>query len=119
MEVNSLFVRWSSTSDEAAPIPAIEVKPTSDRFRVSREDSDFIIRIAASGLIPIETWNAHVYHYTCVSSRGKGWYKKDNEEIRLINEWQSAGDGEELKRFVRKWKNTYIDYKKNSLENLS
>ena len=73
------------------------------RFRVSREDSDFIIRIAASGLIPIETWNAHVYHYTCVSSRGKGWYKKDNEEIRLINEWQSAGDGEELKRFVRKW----------------
>lgn len=73
------------------------------RFRCSREDSDFIIRIGATKLDALETWNAHVYHYTCVSSRGKGWYKKDDEQIEINNEWQSLADREELKRFIRKW----------------
>lgn len=57
------------------------------RFRCSREDSDFIIRIGATKLDALETWNAHVYHYTCVSSRGKDWYKNDNEQVKINNEW--------------------------------
>ena len=73
------------------------------RFRCSREDSDFIIRINACGLDAIETWNAHVYHYSCVSSRGKDWYKKDDEEVSIKNKWQEIADQEELKRFIRKW----------------
>tara|TARA_R110000772_G_scaffold67262_2_gene149345 strand:- start:1263 stop:2591 length:1329 start_codon:yes stop_codon:yes gene_type:complete len=73
------------------------------RFRCSREDSDFIIRIGASGLEALETWNAHVYHYTCVSSRGKDWFKQNDEDIRIKNEWQSTADQEELRRFIRKW----------------
>lgn len=73
------------------------------RFRCSREDSDFIIRIGATKLDALETWNAHVYHYTCVSSRGKDWYKKDDNQININNEWQTLADQEELKRFTRKW----------------
>ena len=73
------------------------------RFRCSREDSDFIIRIGATKLDALETWNAHVYHYTCVSSRGKDWYKNDNEKVKINNEWQTLADQEELKRFIRKW----------------
>lgn len=73
------------------------------RFRCSREDSDFIIRIGATKLEALETWDAHVYHYTCVSSRGKDWYKKDDEAVKVNNEWQTVADQEELKRFTRKW----------------
>ena len=73
------------------------------RFRCSREDSDFIIRIGATKLDALETWNAHVYHYTCVSSRGKDWYKNDDKEVAIKNKWQELADQEEMKRFVRKW----------------
>lgn len=72
------------------------------QFRCSREDSDFIIRLKATGLDTVQTWNACVYHYTCVSSRGTGWYKKD-EEAEIKNQWQTKADQEELKRFIRKW----------------
>lgn len=73
------------------------------RFRCSREDSDFIIRIGAGDLEAIETWNANVYHYTCVSSRGKDWYKNDDEQVSIKNKWQEMADVEEMKRFIRKW----------------
>lgn len=73
------------------------------RFRCSREDSDFIIRIEATGMEALETWNANVYHYTCVSSRGNEWYKKDDEKVAIKNKWQELADQEEMKRFVRKW----------------
>lgn len=72
-------------------------------FRCSREDSDFIIRLAACKLDALETWNASVYHYTCVSSRGTKWYEKDNKQSEITNSWQSQADHEELKRFIRKW----------------
>lgn len=73
------------------------------RFRCSREDSDFIIRINAGGLDAVETWNANVYHYTCVSSRGKDWYKNDDKQVAIKNKWQEMADQEEMKRFIRKW----------------
>tara|TARA_R110000824_G_scaffold152538_2_gene323787 strand:+ start:9964 stop:11301 length:1338 start_codon:yes stop_codon:yes gene_type:complete len=73
------------------------------QFRCSREDSDFIIRLAGCGLDALETWNASVYHYTCVSSRGQGWYKKDDKQVDITNGWQGKADMQELKRFIRKW----------------
>ena len=72
------------------------------QFRCSREDSDTIIRMHLLGLNLIQSWNACVYHFTCVSSRGTGWYKND-EEAQYKNALQSKADEQELKRFYRKW----------------
>jgi len=72
------------------------------QFRCSREDSDLIIRIGLAGLNMIQCWNACVYHFTCVSSRGKDWFKSD-KETKYKNELQSLADQQELKRFIRKW----------------
>jgi GT2 family glycosyltransferase len=81
------------------------------QFRCSREDSDFIIRINNSELEVLQSWNANVYHYTCVSSRGTEWYKKDDSITEIKNQWQSKADQEELKRFIRKWGYFGHDYK--------
>jgi len=72
------------------------------QFRCSREDSDMIIRLKANNLNTIQTWNACVYHFTCVSSRGTGWFKTD-PEAEYKNQLQSLADQQELKRFIRKW----------------
>jgi GT2 family glycosyltransferase len=80
------------------------------QFRCSREDSDFIIRIKTKGLETIQTWNASVYHYTCVSSRGTGWFKTDST-AEIKNQWQTKADQEELRRFIRKWGYFGHDYK--------
>jgi GT2 family glycosyltransferase len=72
------------------------------QFRCSREDSDTIIRMEMVGLQTIQSWNACVYHFTCVSSRGKDWFKND-EEAHYKNELQQQADQQELKRFIRKW----------------
>ena len=72
------------------------------QFRCSREDSDTIIRMELCGLKTIQSWNACVYHFTCVSSRGKDWFKKD-EEADYKNLLQQYADSQELKRFIRKW----------------
>lgn len=72
------------------------------RFRNSREDSDFIIRLKANNVETYQSWNACVYHYTCVSSRGVDWYKND-QDAEIKNAWQSKADEQELKRFIRKW----------------
>lgn len=88
------------------------------RFRCSREDSDFIIRLAACKLDALETWNASVYHYTCVSSRGKEWYKNNDKQVEITNEWQGRADQEELKRFIRKWGYFGHEYKPKYKSNL-
>ena len=72
------------------------------QFRCSREDSDTIIRMELCGLKTIQSWNACVYHFTCVSSRGKDWFKQD-EEANYKNALQQNADMQELKRFIRKW----------------
>lgn len=72
------------------------------QFRCSREDSDTIIRMELCGLKTIQSWNACVYHFTCVSSRGVDWYKSD-KEAKQKNELQQHADVQELKRFIRKW----------------
>lgn len=72
------------------------------QFRCSREDSDTIIRMKANNLETIQTWNACVYHFTCVSSRGKDWFKQD-AEANYKNALQQRADIQELKRFIRKW----------------
>jgi len=72
------------------------------QFRCSREDSDFIIRLYSQNLTAVQSWNACVYHYTCVSSRGKDWFKTD-VEAELKTTLQTRADVEELKRFIRKW----------------
>jgi GT2 family glycosyltransferase len=72
------------------------------QFRCSREDSDMMIRMELWGLNMIQSWNACVYHFTCVSSRGKDWFKQD-EEANYKNVLQQNADMQELKRFIRKW----------------
>lgn len=72
------------------------------QFRCSREDSDMIIRLKANKLKTIQTWDACVYHFTCVSSRGVDWFKKD-PKAEYKNQLQSLADQQELKRFIRKW----------------
>jgi len=72
------------------------------QFRCSREDSDMIIRMRLAGLNMVQTWDACVYHFTCVSSRGKDWYKQD-KAVQQKNILQQLADNEELKRFIRKW----------------
>lgn len=72
------------------------------QFRCSREDSDAIIRMELCGLEMVQTWNACVYHFTCVSSRGTDWYKS-NADAAYKNELQQHADMQELKRFIRKW----------------
>jgi len=72
------------------------------QFRSSREDSDTIIRMNLAGLDMVQTWNACVYHFTCVSSRGHDWYKT-TDQAKYKNELQSLADHQELKKFIRKW----------------
>jgi GT2 family glycosyltransferase len=72
------------------------------QFRCSREDSDTIIRMEMCGLKTTQSWNACVYHFTCVSSRGTDWFK-DDKIARYKNDLQTLADQQELKRFVRKW----------------
>ena len=72
-------------------------------FRRSREDSDFVQRCVQAGIRLIQTWEANVYHFTCVSSRGKNWFDKDNEEAKSRLEIQKIADGIEIRRFIKKW----------------
>jgi GT2 family glycosyltransferase len=73
------------------------------QFRCSREDSDSIIRMRQNNINIIQSWNACVYHFTCVSSRGKDWFKKDDPNVQIKNQLQEQADKQELKRFIRKW----------------
>ena len=55
-----------------------------------------------SGLETIQSWNACVYHFTCVSSRGDKWFE-NSKQAEKKNYLQTKADHEELKRFIRKW----------------
>lgn len=72
------------------------------QFRCSREDSDFMLRCKLNGVKLIQTWKAIVYHFTCVSSRGKDWFV-NNDDGSYKREIQNYADREELYRFIRKW----------------
>jgi GT2 family glycosyltransferase len=72
-------------------------------FRRSREDSDFVQRVMQSGIRLIQTWQANVYHFTCVSSRGKNWFDTNDEQAKKRTQLQQVADGVELRRFIRKW----------------
>lgn len=72
------------------------------QFRCSREDSDILVRAKLAGLKLKQSWNAMVYHFTCVSSRGKEWFR-NTESSQYNNELQQKADTQELIRFTRKW----------------
>jgi len=73
------------------------------QFRRSREDSDVLNRLILSGAQIAQTWEALVYHFTCTSSRGKGWFDKSNKEAQLRAKLQEQADGVEMTRMYRKW----------------
>jgi len=72
-------------------------------FRRSREDSDFVQRCLHSGISLEQTFKANVYHFTCVTSRGKNWFDSNNEEAQKRVELQNKADQIELNKFIRKW----------------
>lgn len=74
-------------------------------FRRSREDSDLVQRCLHGGIELVQTFSANVYHFTCVSSRGKGWFDKQNVEAQDRVSIQNKADQIELRRFLRKWGN--------------
>lgn len=72
-------------------------------FRRSREDSDLVQRCLHANIELIQTYSANVYHFTCVSSRGKNWFDKQDTEAQTRVEMQKSADIVELRRFIRKW----------------
>ncbi len=74
-------------------------------FRRAREDSDFVQRCLHAGISLKQTFSAVVYHFTCVSSRGKNWFDKNNDKAKKRTQLQQVADGIELRRFIRKWGN--------------
>jgi len=74
-------------------------------FRRSREDSDFVQRCLHADIELVQTFSANVYHFTCVSSRGKGWFDQQNAEAQSRVQLQQSADRIELNRFIRKWGN--------------
>ena len=91
-------------------------------FRRSREDSDVLNRLVLSGADIVQTWEALVYHFTCTSSRGKGWFDKTNEKAQARARLQEQADGVEMARIFRKW-GTFshgnpIDYHYNVVANI-
>ena len=75
------------------------------QFRRSREDSDLVQRCIHSGIELKQIWSANVYHFSCVSSRGKNWFDVSNNNARNITELQKKADYIEVKKFIRKWGN--------------
>ena len=49
----------------------LEIGGYDTLFRRSREDSDLLQRFVQKGVKIKQTFNANVYHFTCVTSRGK------------------------------------------------
>lgn len=72
-------------------------------FRRSREDSDLVQRCLHTGVELKQTFLTNVYHFTCVSSRGKDWYDKQNTDAVNRQLLQQEADTIELRKFVRKW----------------
>ena len=74
-------------------------------FRRAREDSDFVQRCVQSGIKLKQTFKSVVYHFTCVSSRGKNWFDENNKKAKERVELQKIADGIEIRRFLKKWGN--------------
>jgi GT2 family glycosyltransferase len=72
-------------------------------FRRSREDSDLLQRFIQAGVKIKQTFKANVYHFSCVSSRGKNWFDPNSQEAQERVKVQNIADQVELMRFVRKW----------------
>jgi len=72
-------------------------------FRRSREDSDLVQRALHSGISLVQTYQAIVYHFSCVSSRGVDWFNKSNSQAASRVDLQNKADYIELRRFLRKW----------------
>ena len=72
-------------------------------FRRSREDSDLLQRFVQAGVKIKQTFRANVYHFSCVSSRGKNWFDPNSQEAQNKVKLQNFADEIELKRFIRKW----------------
>ena len=72
-------------------------------FRRSREDSDLLQRFIQAGIKIKQTFRANVYHFSCVSSRGKNWFDPNSEEAKQRVQTQNIADQVELMRFIRKW----------------
>jgi hypothetical protein len=72
-------------------------------FRRAREDSDLVQRCLHANIELVQTFSANVYHFTCVSSRGKDWFNKQNVAAQSRAQLQQYADGIELNRFIRKW----------------
>ncbi len=83
----------------------LEIGGYDTMFRRSREDSDLLQRFIQKGVKIKQTFKANVYHFSCVSSRGKGWFDKSNEEVQKRVELQKIADGIEIRRFLQKWGN--------------
>ncbi len=72
-------------------------------FKKSREDSDIALRFSLKGIVFEQCWDAMVYHFTCTSSRGIEWWKRDTKEDQLREIERLKNDSIELKRFEEKW----------------
>lgn len=72
-------------------------------FRRSRCDSDIVQRALHLGIQIKQTYSANVYHFTCVSSRGKNWFDANDEKAQRRVQIQQSADQVEIRRFVRKW----------------
>ena len=83
----------------------LEVGGYDTRFRRSREDSDLLQRFIQKGVKIKQTFKANVYHFSCVSSRGKNWFDPSNEKVQKRVEMQKIADGIEIRRFLQKWGN--------------
>ena len=83
----------------------LEIGGYDTMFRRSREDSDLLQRFIQKGVNIKQTFKANVYHFSCVSSRGKNWFDKSNEQVQKRVEMQKIADGIEIRRFLQKWGN--------------
>lgn len=72
-------------------------------FRRSREDSDLLQRFIQAGIKIKQTFKANVYHFSCVSSRGKNWFDPNSQEAQERVKIQNIADQIELIRFFKKW----------------
>ena len=83
-------------------------KDFGDKFIKLSRDVHFLnddrakIKLEMNNINQIISWKAIVYHFTCTSSRGKDWWKKEEDMTAKVN-WQKYADNVEMKRFIRKW----------------
>lgn len=72
-------------------------------FRRSREDSDLVQRCMHLNIKLKQSFASNVYHFTCVSSRGKNWYDRSNQLVQSKVALQQQADAIEMRKFIRKW----------------